>query len=95
MAEKDLIIDDEYCTTMGNYFETQGQILNTMVKDYIAALEKVRKNAIKSGEVAKALDVYITYAKKLDGQMEEISVIAKKQVSDFLTQVDSADEYLF
>lgn len=59
MAEKDLIIDDEYCTSMGNYFYTQGQTLNTMVKDYITALEKVRRNAIKAGEAAEALDAYI------------------------------------
>lgn len=95
MAEKDLIVDDEYCTSMGNYFYAQGQTLNTMVKDYINALEKVRRNAIKAGEAAEALDAYIAYAKKLDGQIEEISAIAKKQAADFLTQVDSADEYLF
>ena len=66
-----------------------------MVKDYIAAVEKVRSNAIKEGEVAEALDVYITYVKKLYEQIEEISVIAQNQVNDFLTQVDNADEYLF
>lgn len=95
MAEKDLIIDDDYCTSMGNYFYLQGQMLNTMIKAYIATLEKVRSNAIKEGEVADALDAYLVYVKKLDGQIKEISVIAKNQVSDFLTQVDSADEYLF
>lgn len=95
MAENELVIDDEYCENMGSYFYAQGTMLDTMVKNYITALEKVRSDAIKEGEVAKALDVYITYVKKLDEQIKEISVIAKKEVEDFLSQVDNADEYLF
>ena len=45
--------------------------------------------------MAEALEAYITYVKKLDEQIKEISIIVKKQVEDFLTQIDDADEYLF
>ena len=95
MAEKELVIDDDYCSSMADYFYSHGRTLNTMVKDYIAAMEKVRNTAIKEGEAAEALDAYLTYVKKLDEQIKEISAIAKKQVNDFLTQVDSVDQYLF
>lgn len=95
MAENELIIDDEYCASMASYFYAQGNHLNIMVKNYIDAVEKVKSNAIKEGEVAEALEAYITYVKKLDEQIKEISIIVKKQVEDFLTQIDDADEYLF
>ena len=88
MAENELIIDDEYCASMASYFFAQGNHLNIMVKNYIDAVEK-------EGEVAETLEAYITYVKKLDEQIKEISIIVKKQVEDFLTQIDDADEYLF
>ena len=77
MAENELIIDDEYCASMASYFCAQGNHLNIMVKNYIDAVEKVKSNAIKEGEVAEALEAYITYVKKLDENNENLKIELK------------------
>lgn len=95
MAKKDLIIDDEYCKAMGAYFAKQGEQIDKLSADYVAILQEVKNKAIVSGDVSKALGTYITYARKLNKQVGNISTVAKKQVDNFLSKVDAADQYLF
>ena len=84
MASNDLIIDDDYCKSMQTYFMIQGEQLDKLISDYVV-----------SGEVSKALSVYISYAQKLSEQFSDISSVAKIQINNFLTSVDNADQYLF
>lgn len=95
MAGKELIIDDDFCKEMGTYFTNQGEHMDKMVADYVEVLQNIRDKAITGGDVAKALSVYIEYAKKLNKQIGNISTIAKTHVDNFLSRVDSADQYLF
>ena len=95
MASNELIIDDEYCRSMGKYFETQGQKIDQIVSQYVSILQELRSKAIVSGELANALSAYISYASKLNKQIGNLSTTAKKQVDAFLSNVDSADQYLF
>lgn len=95
MAAEGLIIDDEYCRKMGTYFVQQGRRFDKVIVEYIKILETLRKTAIKEGSVADALDAYIDYAGKLKNQVGSISDLTKKQVNDFVAQVDDADQYVF
>lgn len=95
MANSECIIDDAYCTRMGAYFKAQGETLDQMVVDYLAVIRAVRSEAITKGDVAKSLDIYIDYAKKLQNQIGMVSASAQSQVSGFLSRVDEADKYLF
>ena len=93
MASNDLIIDDDYCKSMQTYFMIQGEQLDKLISDYVVILKGI--NSIVSGEVSKALSVYISYAQKLSEQFSDISSVAKIQINNFLTSVDNADQYLF
>ena len=95
MASNQLIIDDEYCNSMAEYFVNQGEHLEEVISQYVAILQEIKDSAITSGDVSNALGTYISYAQRLNGQMTNISTIAKSHVSNFLTRVDSADKYLF
>lgn len=95
MAETSLKIDDDYCSAVADYFNKQGVNLNTYIKQYISILKDIKNDAIVSGDVAKALDAYITYVKKLENQIDSISANAQKQTNNFLKAVDDADLYLF
>lgn len=95
MASNELIIDDEYCQAMGNYYVSQGQQIDQIISEYISILQDVRNRAIISGDVAKALTAYMSYANRLNKQIGNISTTAKKQVDAFLSKVDVADQYLF
>lgn len=95
MANNQCIIDDAYCIAMGNYFKQQGDRLDQMVADYVAALKTVRDTAILKGDVRTVLDGYISYAEKMKEKLGEISETGKAHVSKFLARVDEADQYLF
>lgn len=95
MASKDLVVDDEFCKQMGNYFMKKGEELDQMISDYIAALQDVRNKGIISGDVAIELSSYISYTSRLKKQIGTISSDVNKQINAFLTRVDDADQYLF
>lgn len=95
MASSELIIDDDYCRSMGTYFVQQGNQLDELTREYISILKEVKEKAIISGEVSDALSVYISYVEKLNDQIGELSDSIKMQINQFLARVDSEDQYLF
>lgn len=95
MASNELIIDDHYCEIMGKYFVSRGVHLEDLIRDYIQILEYIKKNAIISGEVSDALQLYIDYSKKIQNKIKDISESIKRQTDTFLLKIDEADQYLF
>lgn len=95
MASNQCIIDDSYCVAMGNYFKRQGERLDVMISDYVAALKTVRDTAITKGDVHVVLDAYIDYAEKMKDKIGAISNNAQAHVTKFQSKVDEADQYLF
>lgn len=95
MASNELIIDDDYCKAMGSYFAKQGEEMDQLTVEYIKILQEIKSKAITSGEVSKALSVYISYVQKLNKKIGSISTSMKTQVDSFLARVDSEDQYLF
>ena len=95
MASNQCIIDDSYCMAMGNYFKRQGERLDVMISDYVAALKMVRDTAITNGDVHVVLDAYIDYAEKMKDKIGSISNNALAHVTKFQSKVDEADQYLF
>ena len=95
MAGTSLQIDDDYCKSMGTYFKNEGAEIERFINQYITILEKIKNTAIMSGDVAKALNIYIGYAKKMKGQISKVSETAEEQVKNFIAEIDKADQYLF
>lgn len=95
MANKELIVDDDYCKTMGKYFVSRGAHLEVVISEYIQILESIKQDAIISGDVASALKVYIEYSKKMQNKIRNISNSAKNQTDAFISKIDEADQYLF
>ncbi|MCR5144632.1 MAG: hypothetical protein K6B67_04920 [Lachnospiraceae bacterium] len=95
MASTDIQIDDDYCESMKKYYIEQGMKIEEYLSEYITILENISKNAVKKGDVNIAIDAYITYAKKLKGQINNMSNAASNQISNFLKKVDEVDQYLF
>ena len=95
MASNELIIDDDYCRTMGEYFVKKGNEMDRLVSDYVSILQTVKNAGIKSGDVSDALGTYITYVKKMNQKVGNISKTAKEEINRFLARVDAEDKYLF
>lgn len=95
MASNELIVDDDYCRKMGNYFEKQGEQLDNYISTYISILENIENDAIMSGDTSNALSAYINQAKKMNKQIDSISKTAKAYAEKFISKIDEADEFLF
>lgn len=95
MASNELIIDDEYCKAMGEYIVKQGEEIDQIVIDYISILQDVKNKGIISGDVSSALNSYISYVKKLNKKIGNLSTSINTQIDNFLARVDAEDKYLF
>ena len=95
MAGTELIIDDDYCKNVGEILSKQGQHMDEVVAEYISILQTIKDTGIKSGEVSDALSAYISYAQKMEKQFGSLSETIKTQISNFLSQIDRADQYIF
>ena len=63
MAGTELIIDDDYVNEMADFLNTRATNLQEGIDRYIQILENIRRDAIKQGATADALDTFISYAK--------------------------------
>ena len=95
MAGTELIIDDDYVNEMADFLNTRATNLQEGIDRYIQILENIRRDAIKQGATADALDTFISYAKNLSNVVEELGQTAKETCNTFISDVDESDEFLF
>lgn len=95
MADQELIIDDDYCRKMGEFFARQGKQLDEYIIRYISILKGIKQNAITSGATSDALTVYIGQAEKLSRRITAVSENAQKCTEDFLSEINKADKLQF
>lgn len=93
--DPNLVIDDEYISTAGDYSVLRGKNLEDVFDSFIMILEEIKNEAITSGEISKAIDEYIKVAKLIDNHIEEISKNIDIRCDSFLTAINEADSYLF
>ena len=91
MAGTELIIDDDYVNEMADFLNTRA----TNLQEGIQILDNIRRDAIKQGATADALDTFISYAKNLSNVVEELGQTAKETCNTFISDVDESDEFLF
>ena len=89
MAGTELIIDDDYVNEMADFLNTRATNLQEGIDRYIQILENIRRDAIKQGATADALDTFISYV------VEERGQTAKETCNTFISDVDESDEFLF
>lgn len=95
MAGNELIVDDGYCDALSTYVGARGEQLDAIIAEYITILQEVGSSGIISGEISEALGSYIGYAQMLSGKIGSISTEIKKEISNFLEEVDEEDQFLF
>ena len=101
--DPNLKIDDDYVKTIGRICELRGLALDTnygnsetcILSNYIRILQSIRDEAICKGEIAEALNVYISSAIRLKGKLKDISADIKKVCDAFIIDIDKADQYIF
>lgn len=93
MAKKDLIVDDDYCNTLAKYFESRGAHIEYVLNEYLTILNDIKEKGIQEGEVSKTLETYISYCKKMQNRINQISSIAHTQTISFVNKIKDIDHF--
>lgn len=97
----DLQINDEYIEDLLRYISRflsigAGDIsVENRIREYIAILKKLRNQAVLSGAFADKLDLFISYAEKLDSVCSEVNSDLQSCGWRYLKEIDIADQFLY
>ena len=95
MAGTELIIDDDYVNEMADFLNTRATNLQEGIDRYIQILENIRRDAIKQGATADALDTFISYAKNLSNVVEELGQTAKETCNTLYQMLMKVTNFYF
>lgn len=95
MNTTELIVNDEYCEAMAQYYQRMGNRIETILEDYLSAMNRASAYGIPSGDTADALREFISCAEQLKGDIGEISDLASQYAKNFVSKIDRADRYLY
>ena len=91
-----LIIDDFYVTrTVGYGCWQKGHKLTKEINSYIDVLKSIQKEAISGGDVSEALKSYIDCVSSIKDELNDLGNLLERTTECFITDIDSADKYLF
>ena len=88
-----MIVDEEYIKAEAENIKTIFLKMDSIVDRYIQILNTLPMTAIQDGEMSEALMVYIVFAKKLQGNLDEIGNSVGKLLENYLADIDEADKY--
>lgn len=95
MEKNELIVDEEYCEKLAQYFNSRGSHLELVIRQYINILERIEEKAIISGDVYNALLLYIDSCKKIQNNIGNISNAARRQTKQFVKEMADNDKLTF
>lgn len=95
MENNELIVDEEYCEALAQYFNSRGAHLELGIRQYINILEEIQDKAILSGDVSNALLLYIDACRKMQNNIGNISRAAKRQTKQFVEEIADNDKMTF
>lgn len=93
--DPDLIIDDEYVSAVGYDCNQRGRKLEEVLEQYVAILKEIQEEALVEGDVSDALEAFVGCVELMKGSLRELSQTIEKRCSDFIQDVNDADQYLF
>lgn len=90
-----LIIDDDYVTTVGLLCKNRGNELESILDTYMLILQEIEDEALTAGEISTTLNEYRSCVELLNDQIDSISKDIKTMCNNFISAVNVADDYLF
>lgn len=96
MVNDNLIIaDDDYLNSCTGYY-VAASIIEEYLIDYLNVIDEMVDNKILEGQAAANLKSFGEMARQmLQEQLTYIMANQKRQMSDYITAIDSADSYLY
>ncbi len=91
----DLIVKDEEFESVGKELSSFGDNLEDTIEKYRSIIEHISASALVSGEVHEALLLYSDYIMKLRIISRRIGEKFTRLVSNYITEIENADDYLY
>ncbi|MEE0962743.1 MAG: hypothetical protein U0L73_00815 [Ruminococcus bromii] len=91
----DLIIYDDSINDTSETIKTLSSELQTIMDNYIDTVTEIKTNAVKSGDTSDKLEVFIQYASKLRSTISSVGEEISMDMSTYLEEIDTKDEYLY
>lgn len=95
MEDENLIVHDEFISESGSNCNTQGTSLEDIVARYMDILSGIHSEAITEGAIADSVAAFISAAQKLGTQLSEVSALVNTDLGTYVSDVDTADSYVF
>lgn len=91
----DLIIYDDSINDTSETIKTLSSELQTIMDNCIDTVTEIKTNAVKSGDTSDKLEVFIQYASKLRSTISSVGEEISMDMSTYLEEIDTKDEYLY
>lgn len=91
----DIVVDDDKCRSICNEYQNRADKFEEHLEEYLTILGRISTDAISEGDVSKRLADFKEQAEGLKGEAGSIADEAKKQNGAFMTDFDTADNYLY
>lgn len=91
----DILLDTKNTKEAQQVYQKRTKVFEETLQEYNQILDRIITNAVKEGELNKALRCFQKATKKLEGELQVISKQAKTCVSDFRQDMKGADNYTF
>lgn len=90
-----MVVDDSGYTTASQYFQRQGTRYEDALKSYVEILNLISQEGIITGDTADALRQFASFAAELQGPIGEVMTDVAKKCTQYVSDVDTADQYLY
>ncbi len=91
----DIIVDDDNCNAIGNEYVNRAKKFENALDQYNALLEEILDSAVMNGALSDNLKKFKEATKVLKNEANSIAQAAQGCTRQFLTDMNSADSYLF
>lgn len=82
---------DEYITALDKLSE----VIEQKVETYVLEMKEIGDNIISEGEVSDNIKLFAYCASGLQGLTNDVMQAMQDSISDFLCDIDAADEYIY
>lgn len=91
----DIVIDDDKCRSICNEYQKRADKFEENLAKYLQILGRIKSEAIMEGSVSEKIGALQECAEVLKGESVTLANEAKTLNSSFLSDFDTADNYIF
>lgn len=91
----DIVVNDDNCNAIGNDFVNRAKRFENALDQYNALLEEILDTAVMEGALANNLRKFKEAANALKNEANSVAKAGQGCTRQFLTDMNSADSYLF